>query len=287
MPMWGQIIFRSLGALIVLFIMARLLGKKQISQLTFFEYILGITLGELAGFISTDIESHYSYGLIALAVWFTVPFTLEYLSMKSIRLRHLLEGRGRVVVKEGKVMEDNLKKEHLTTDELMEQLRGKNAFNLADVEFAVMETSGELSVLLKKEKQPLTPSDIGMPKVHEVEPQVVIMDGKMMSEPLATAGLSPGWLATELEKIGVTVDNVFLGQVDAYQQLYVDLYDDKLQVPAPQGKALLLANLKKLEADLELYAVSTKDAAAKEMYTRTSAALAQVIGDLKPMLQGQ
>ncbi|MFD2329271.1 DUF421 domain-containing protein [Cohnella sp. GCM10020058] len=284
MPMWGQIIFRSLGALIVLFIMARLLGKKQISQLTFFEYILGITLGELAGFISTDIETHYSHGLIALAVWFAVPFTLEYLSMKSIRLRHLLEGRGRVVIKEGKVMEDNLKKEHLTTDELMEQLRGKNAFNLADVEFAVMETSGELSVLMKKEKQPLTPSDMGMPKVHEVEPQIVIMDGKMMNEPLATAGLSPGWLATELEKIGVTVDNVFLGQVDAYQQLYVDLYDDKLQVPAPQGKALLLANLKKLEADLELFAVSTQDAEAKAMYTRTSAALAQVISDLKPML---
>ncbi|MFC3798732.1 DUF421 domain-containing protein [Cohnella sp. GCM10012308] len=284
MPMWGQIIFRSLGALIVLFIMARLLGKKQISQLTFFEYILGITLGELAGFISTDIETHYSHGLIALAVWFAVPFTLEYLSMKSLRLRHLLEGRGRVVIKEGKVMEDNLKKEHLTTDELMEQLRGKSAFNLADVEFAVMETSGELSVLLKKEKQPLTPSDMGMPKVHEVEPQVVIMDGKMMNEPLATAGLSPGWLATELEKIGVSVDNVFLGQVDAYQQLYVDLYDDKLQVPAPQGKALLLANLKKLEADLELFAVSTKDAEAKAMYTRTSAALAQVISDLKPML---
>jgi len=286
MPMWGQIIFRSLGALIVLFIMARLLGKKQISQLTFFEYILGITLGELAGFISTDIESHYAYGLIALAVWFTVPFTLEYFSMKSIWLRHLLEGRGRVVIKEGKVMEDNLKKERLSTDELMEQLRGKNAFNLADVEFAVMETSGELSVLLKKDKQPLTPSDMGMPKVHETEPQVVIMDGKMMKEPLATAGLSPGWLVTELEKNGVTLDNVFLGQVDAYQQLYLDLYDDKLQVPAPQGKALLLANLKKLEADLELYAVSSKDAEAKAMYTRTSSALSKVISDLKPMLQG-
>lgn len=286
MPMWGQIIFRSLGALIVLFIMARLLGKKQISQLTFFEYILGITLGELAGFISTDIESHYAYGLIALVVWFAVPFTLEYLSMKSIWLRHLLEGRGRVVIKEGKVMEDNLKKERLSTDELMEQLRGKNAFNLADVEFAVMETSGELSVLLKKDKQPLTPSDMGMPKVHETEPQVVIMDGKMMKEPLATAGLSPGWLATELEKNGVTLDNVFLGQVDAYQQLYLDLYDDKLQVPAPQGKALLLANLKKLEADLELYAVSSKDAEAKAMYTRTSSALSKVISDLKPMLQG-
>ncbi|CAI6086948.1 DUF421 domain-containing protein [Cohnella sp. JJ-181] len=286
MPVWGHIIFRSLGALIVLFVMARLLGKKQISQLTFFEYILGITLGELAGFISTDIETHYSHGLIALAVWFAVPFFLEYLSMKSIRLRHLLEGKGRVVIKEGKVLEDNLKKEHLTTDELMEQLRGKNAFKLADVEFAVMETSGELSVLMKKDKQPLTPSDMELPKVHEVEPQVVIMDGKMMNEPLATAGLSPGWLAAELEKIGVTVDNVFLGQVDAYQQLYVDLYDDKIQVPVPQGKALLLASLKKAEADLELFAVATKDDKAKAMYTRTSAALQKVIADLKPMLQG-
>lgn len=286
MPEWVQILLRSLGSLIVLFTFTRILGKKQISQLSFFEYVMGITLGELAGFISTDIERHYFLGLLAMTVWFVVPFGLEMLTLKSRLLRRWFEGKGRVVVKEGKVLEDNLKKERLTADELLEQLRAKNVFRMADVEFAVMESSGELSVLLRPDKQPLTPSDMNMKKVNEVEPQIVIIDGKIMEEPLATIGLNPGWLKTELEKIGVTAENVFLAQVDAYQQLYVDLYDDNLKVPLPQGKALLYACLKKIEADLELFALSTRSPDAKAMYGSCARKMASVVADLKPILQG-
>lgn len=286
MPGWLEIVVRALSAFVMLFIITRILGKKQISQLTFLEFIIGITLGELAGFLSTDVEAHFLHGVIALAVWFVVPLGLEFLMLKSKKLRQLIEGGGRVVIKEGKVLEDNMKKERLSADELLEQLRGKNVFNFADVEFAVMETNGELSVLLKKDKQPLTPSHLGIKTVNEVEPQTVIMDGKYLDEPLATLGLSRGWLHAELEKIGVTVENVFLGQVDAYQQVYVDLYDDKLKVPAPQGKALLLATLKKSQADLELFAAATRSEDAKQMYERTSRELAGVIASLDPMLRG-
>ncbi|WP_276356152.1 DUF421 domain-containing protein [Cohnella caldifontis] len=284
MPNWIEILLRSLGALVVLFAFTRILGKKQISQLTFFEYIMGITLGELAGFISTDIEKHYFYGILAMCVWFLVPFGLELLTLKSKILRQWFEGKGRVLIKEGKVLEDNLKKERLTADELMEQLRAKNAFRVADVEFAVMESDGKLSVLLKRDKQPLTPSDIGMKLVNEVEPQTVIIDGKIMHEPLATIGLNQGWLKTELEKIGVTAENVFLAQVDAYQQLYVDLYDDQIKTPAPQAKALLYATLKKIQADLELFALATREPNAKAMYGSNAQKLQSVIDKLKPIL---
>jgi uncharacterized membrane protein YcaP (DUF421 family) len=285
MPEWLQILFRSLGALVVLFVFTRILGKKQISQLTFFEYILGITLGELAGFLSTDIEKHYFYGILAMTVWFIVPFGLELLTLKSKMLRNWFEGKGTIMIKEGKVLEDNLKKERLTADELLEQLRGKNVFNPADVEYAVMETGGGLSVLLKKDKQPLTASHVGIKAVNEVEPQTVIIDGKIMEEPLATVGLNPGWVKTELEKMGLTVENVFLGQVDAYQQLYVDLYDDKLKVPLPQGKALVLATLKKTQADLELFALTTVNPDAKTMFGDSAEKLDHLIKGLKPMLQ--
>jgi uncharacterized membrane protein YcaP (DUF421 family) len=285
MPDWVQIILRSLGALVTLFVFTRILGKKQISQLTFFEYVLGITLGELAGFISTDIEKHYFLGLIAMGVWFIVPFGLEMLTLKSKTLRQLFEGKGRVMIKEGKILEENLKKERLTADELMEQLRAKNVFRTADVEFAVMETSGDLSVLLKKSKQPLTPSDMGIKTVNEVEPETVIIDGKIIQESLATIGLNQDWLKTELEKMGMSVENVFLGQVDAYQQLYVDLFDDKIKVPLPQATALLLATLKKIQADLELFALSTRDVDAKAMYGRSAVSLERTIASLKPMLR--
>ncbi|MBW5448887.1 DUF421 domain-containing protein [Cohnella sp. CFH 77786] len=285
MSNWLEILLRSLGALIVLFTFTRILGKKQISQLTFFEYVMGIVLGELAGFVSTDMEKHYFYGILAMTVWFVVPFGLEMLTLKSKLLRQWFEGKGTIVIKEGKVLEDNLKKERLTADELLEQLRAKSVFRTADVEFAVMETSGELSVLLKKDKQPVTPSDLGIKTVNEVEPQTVIMDGKILHEPLATIGLNQGWLRTELEKMGLTVENVFLGQVDAYQQLYVDLFDDNLKVPLPQGKALLLATLKKIEADLELFGLSTHDPEAKTMYENQSVTMSHIIANLKPMLK--
>ncbi|UUZ87336.1 hypothetical protein LJK88_19030 [Paenibacillus sp. P26] len=114
---WMHVALRSLGAVAMLFLITRILGKKQISQLTFFEYITGITLGEVAGFISTDIEAHYMNGITALLVWFIVPFSLELLTLKSKRLREWFEGSGTVMIKEGKVLEDNLKKERYTADE--------------------------------------------------------------------------------------------------------------------------------------------------------------------------
>jgi uncharacterized membrane protein YcaP (DUF421 family) len=285
MMQWVEIVLRCLGTFVVLYAFTRILGKKQISQLTFFEYILGITLGELAGFISTDLENHYLVGLTALCIWFLVPYSIELLTLKSLKLRQLLEGKPRVLIKEGKIMEDNLKKERLTADELMEQLRGKNVFRTADVEFAVMETNGDLSVLLKKDKQPLTPGDMGIKTVNEAEPQIVIIDGNIMDEGLADLGLSRGWLLAELEKIGVKLENVFLGQVDAYQQLYVDLYDDKIKVPYPQAKSLLMASLKKIQADLELFATSTRDAAAKAMYANNAQLMESIITRLSPMMR--
>src|SRR5690606_38998165 len=122
--------------------------------------------------------------------------------------------KGTVLIKDGKVLEDNLKKERLTSDELMGKLRGQQVFRMSDVEFALMEPSGAINVLLKKEQMPITPSHLGIKVAPEQEPQTVIMDGNIMDEPLATMGLSRQWLNTELEKIGVTLANVYLGQVD-------------------------------------------------------------------------
>ena len=110
------------------------------------------------------------------------------------------------------------------------------------------------------------------------------MDGKILDEPLATIGLNREWLNTELEKIGVTVENVFLAQVDGYGQLYVDLYDDQLQVPAPSNLALLWANLKKIQADIELFALSTNHQSAKRMYQHAAQTLQHHLGELEPLL---
>ena len=164
-------------------------------------------------------------------------------------------------------------------------LRKQGVFQVSDVEFAVLEAAGVLNVLLKKENRPLTPKDLNMKVANEKEPQTVIMDGKILDEPLATIGRSRGWLKSELDKIGVTVENVFLAQVNSYGEVTVDLFDDKLKVPAPQGKPLLLASMKKCQADLELFALSTESEEAKQMYTANSQKMQEAIDRLTHILQ--
>jgi uncharacterized membrane protein YcaP (DUF421 family) len=282
---WVHILLRSLGAIVALFVFTRILGKKQISQLTFFEYIAGITLGELAGFISTDIESHYFLGLTALTVWFLVPLGVEWVTLKSKKLRDLFEGKSTVVIKEGKVLEDNLKKERFSAEELLQRLRTKDVFNLADVEFAILETSGDLNVLLKKESQPLTPKHLGIKTAPEQAPQAVILDGQIINESLATLGLSRGWLNDELAKLGIPQNNIFLAQVDSYGEMFVDVYDDMLKLPSPSNKAMLLATLKKCEADLEMFALSVDSPETKKMYEDCAEAMQRTISDMTPVLK--
>lgn len=284
MPNWLEVALRTLVAIAVLFSMAKLLGKRQISQLSFFEYITGITIGSLAAYVSLDMEMNWYLGLISLGVWVAVSIGIEFLQLKSKRARDFIDSKPTVLIKDGKVLEDNLKKERLTTDELMEQLRAKDVFKVADVEFAVIEPNGDVNVLLTRDNQPLTPKHLGIKVGPEQEPQTVIMDGKIMDEPLATLGLSRGWLNAELEKMGVTVDNVFLGQVDAYGQFYADLFDDQLKVPEPQIKAQLYATLKKCEADLEMFGLSTENKEAKAMYERCVEELHTILSEVKPLL---
>ncbi|GIQ69746.1 DUF421 domain-containing protein [Xylanibacillus composti] len=285
MPQWLEVALRTFSALVVLFIITRfILGKRQITQLTYFEYITGITIGSIAAFISLHPDQNWMYGLVALLVWAIVMAGIEYFSLKSKRLRSLVEGKGTVLIKDGKIMEENMAKVRYTSEDLLEQLRKKNAFQAADVEFAVLETSGDLSVLMKPNKQPITPAHLGLRLPNQVEPQAVIMDGELITEGLATLGLSPGWLKTELDKQGILQENVYLAQANQYGELYVDLYDDQLKVPSPSARPLLQATLKKCQADLELFALSTQDQKAKNLYANCADQMRQVMEDMEPLL---
>ena len=285
MPGWTLIAIRSLGAIVMLFILTRILGKKQISQLTFFEYITGIALGDLVGFMSTDIEAHYFHGVVSLLIWFIVPLFFERMSLRSKSLRRWLEGNSTVFIKDGKVMESNLRKERYTGDELMEQLRTKNVFNPADVEFALLEPSGQLSIMLKRDKQPLTPSDIGLAVPYVKEPKVVVMDGNIQDETLADLGLTRGWLMEELGRMGVPLNNVFLCVADTFGQIYVDLYDDLAEVHVPSAKELILVSLKKVQAELELYALQSSSMEERRHYVSCAQSIQTVLDRAVPVLQ--
>jgi uncharacterized membrane protein YcaP (DUF421 family) len=283
-PEWLNIIIRSVVSLIYLFTLTKIIGKRQLSQMTFFEYIVGITVGSIAAVIATDIDGPMINGLLAMTIYALFPVLIGLLALKNKAIRDFAEGKGTVLIKDGKIMEANLKKERMTVEELMENLRLKNAFKTADVEFAVMETNGSISVLLNSQNQPITPKHLGWTVAPAKEPQAVILDGKIMDEPLSTLGFNRQWLKTELQKTGVALENVFLAQVDDNGQLYVDLYADKIQMPQPQTTKLTYATLKKSQADLELYALSTQDKESQQDFEQHANQLQKVIDKVKPVL---
>lgn len=286
MPEWVEVIIRSLAIIAGLFFISKLLGKKQLSKLSFFEYVVGITIGDIAGTLSMDTNLNLTNGIISIAIWVMIPVIISFISMKSPSFQQFIEGKPTVFIKNGKIMEENLKKEKYPLAALLEQLRKNNVHHASDVEFAILETTGELSILLKKEKQPITVGDIKSNVAPVKEPQTVIMDGKIMDEALSTTGLNRRWLKEKLDQLGVAVENVFLAQVDSYGQLTVDLYDDKVKVPEPVEKQLLLSSLKKVEADFELYALQTENTEAKNMYVKNRKKIAEMIKTLTPFLQG-
>jgi uncharacterized membrane protein YcaP (DUF421 family) len=206
-------------------------------------------------------------------------------SLKSKAVRDVAQGKETVLINHGKVLEDNLLEVRYSPEDLLSQLRKKNVFKVADVEFAVLEPTGEVSVLLKKDQQPVTAKTMGMNIGLESVPQTVMLDGIIMDEPLTAMGLNRRWLHTELEKVGVAPENVFIAQVDSAGQLYLDLFDDAIRLPQPKTKELAYATLKKCQADCELYALATKHPDAKEMYGHCSRELSQAIEELEPWLK--
>jgi len=229
MPAWLEVSLRTVMAVIILFIMTRILGKRQISQLSLFEYITGISIGNLAAYLSLDTDTNWILGVVALSVWVSMSLGIEFLQMKSKKARELLDGKPTIIIQNGKILEANMKRERLTSDELLELLRTKDIFDVSQVEFAIMDTSGELNVLLKKEHQPLTPADIHLPVSPEKFSMSVIMDGKILEDSLKRIGLNRDWLASKLKQIGTSSDKIYLAQVDSQNKLYLDPYDDSMR----------------------------------------------------------
>ena len=283
---WVEVALRSLLFIAVLFLMTKLVGSKQISQLSFFEYISGITIGSVAAEVITGVDVKIMHGIIVLILFGGITYAVDVLSLKSKKFRDFAEGSSTVFIKDGKVMEDSLKKKYYSIDDLNSLLRKQNVFKVADVEFAVLEQNGDLNVLLKKENQPVTLKDLNIKVGNEKVPQTVIMDGKIIDHSLTEANKNREWLDIELKKLGVMLDNVFMAQVDSYGQLTIDVYDDKIKIPSPQQKPLLMSSLKKCQADLESFSLQTDSKAAKKLYKENAEKLQDAIDLLTPYLKG-
>ncbi|MBA1334547.1 MAG: hypothetical protein HPY66_2396 [Firmicutes bacterium] len=284
MQSWLNVLLRSVALFFIVALMVRLIGKKHPSRMPPVYYISYIVIAIIASMISLDIVENTVFGFIALGVWFGLLFILDYLALKSKWMSELVNGKETILVKQGKIMEENLIRVRMTGEELLRGLRSKNVFNLADVEFAIMETTGDLNVMLKSDKKPVTPHDLEWKVAPQAEPQTVILDGNILDEPLANLGLNREWLEEQLEHSGVSLDNVFVGQVDSSGDLYLDLFNDAVQLPQPKVKELLFANLQKCQADIAKYALETNDKTARKMYMSNAKKLESLNKELEPYL---
>ncbi len=284
MQSWLIILLKSIVLFFLSLVITKYMKKKTLARSTPFEFITYAVIAIIISLISLNIVKNIYFGLITLAVWALIPLILDYASMKSKSIYNIIHGKERVLVKNGKIMEDNLSKERITGQEFLEQMRSKNAFNLADVEFAVMETNGDINVNLKADKKPVTSYDLGKKVAPKAEPQTVILDGNILNEGLINAGLNHGWLTTQLKTKGVTLENIFLGQVDSSGDLYVDLFDDMIQVPKTQVKEMLYTSIRQSQADLMSFSLDCDDEAAKNMYSESAKKLNKILHKLEPYL---
>lgn len=284
MKPWIVILIKSTVLFFISLAFIRIMGKKHSSRINAFNFINYSVIAILAALISVNVINNWVFGILALMVWFLLPIVLDYLCMKSKLIYNLINGRELVVIKEGKVMEENLGKIRYSAEDLLRELRYKNIFNLADVEFAVMESTGDMNVVLKSDKKPVTAKDLGIQTSPEGAPQTVILDGNVINESLSNLGLNQRWLNTQLELLGIYLDNVFIGQVNSKGELYVDLFDDIIEVPKCNVREILYANLEKVQSDLMSFALETQDEKLKSSYEKDSVILKKVIEELKPYL---
>lgn len=284
MQPWIQILLSSVSLFVLLLLLIRLTGKRNIARMVPFRFVCYIITAVIAALMSLNLIPNLAFGFIALGVWVLFPIALEYLSLKSKWVHDLINGKETVLIKHGKIMEENLLQTRLTGEELLRELRYKNAFNLADVEFAVMEDTGDINVFIKSDKKPVSAYDLGIKVAPLAEPQTVILDSNMLNEPLSSLGFNREWLGIQLETIGVSLDNVFIGQVDSSGDLYLDLFDDSVQLPQPKVKEMLYANFEKIQADLTSFALETQNESSKKMYSAHAQKLDQLMKKLKPYL---
>lgn len=227
----GLVVFvRSIIAFFTLLIFAKILGKQQISQLTFFDYVLGITIGSIAASLTTDLSSRAWPHWIGLLTWALLVYLMEHIAMKWRYAAKYIEGEPTIVIMNGKIMETAMRKMKYTAADIMGLLRSKDVFDLAQVDFAIIEPNGQLSVLKKAEYEPLTAKDMNISKTSTGISTEIIYDGMIISENLRQLNKDKNWITSQLKKQGIKkVSEVFLATLTPSGSLYVDKYEDHIK----------------------------------------------------------
>lgn len=209
-----KIIPRSVVSLIILFLITKLMGKKQVSELSLFDYVIGISIGNYTAEMVMNFDYQYINGIIAILTFGIISYLVSVLTMKSMSLRRFLIGVPTIIIDEGKISLEALKKAKLDINDFLEQCRGEGYFDISEISSAILEVNGKISILPKRDYQIPTLKDLKIKANKEYLSVNVIIDGNLMESNLKNSNKNKAWLDKELEKQGYNgYENILLATI--------------------------------------------------------------------------
>lgn len=216
-----EVFIRSIISFICLFLVTKLLGKKQVSQLSLFDYVVGISIGNFAAEISINIDNQYLNGIIGVLVFGIIAYIISKATMKSIKLRKFFTGVPTILIQNGEIIEKNLKKVRFDINDLLGEARLAGYFNIDEIEYAIMEANGRLSFLLKSENKNVTLKDMNIKATKEDLCANVIIDGNIIYESLNNMHKDELWLVKQIKEKGYELKEVLLATLDINEKLNI------------------------------------------------------------------
>lgn len=214
------ILIRTIVLYLLVLIVMRGMGKREISQMQPFELAIAIMIADLASTPMAEFGIPILYGIIPILALLAMHILISLINIKSLRMRELICGKPRILIYRGKIDEQALRKENFTINELQERLRGNNVTNLSDVEYAILETSGEVTIIPKPEKRPVTLEDMDLEAKYQGIPYELVIDGNIMEDNLRKIGKNYLWLKKQVEKFGYLPEEALIVTLDANGEIF-------------------------------------------------------------------
>lgn len=215
------ILILSFVSIAVLFVLTKLSGSRQISEMSFFDYIVGISIGSIAAEMATNIDLEWWKGVTAMTFYALTGIVLSYISQKSLKARKFISGQPIILIEKGKILRKNLSKAKIEINDLLTSARSNGYFNLADIEYAIMETTGKISFMPVALKRQLTPKDFNFAPMADGLYINVIIDGRIMEKDLKNADMTKKELKEQLKDRGKKAEDILLATVDNKKQLTI------------------------------------------------------------------
>ena len=212
--------FRAIVLYLIVLVVMSLMGKREIGQLQPFELAISIMIADLASIPMTEIGIPIFNGIVPILGLLVMHLILSLINLKSLKAREIICGKPSILIYRGKINEKELKKERFTINELEERLRGNNVVNLGDVEYAILETSGQVTVIQKPEKRNTIPEDFNIVPEYEGIPYDLVVDGKVMNKNLKAIGKNYNWLKKQVEKFDIKPEEALVVTIDGKGQIF-------------------------------------------------------------------